>query len=287
MTLRPRSRPGALLRGVVAGLAALALTAGVAPAASAPAPRPWAAQPLVVLWGDHVARRAPNADAARIEAVAGRRPLTKVRTVLPVLGRRGSSDAWLRVRLPGRPNGHTGWISAARTRLTSTPWQIVVSLSARRVVVLRAGHVVREFAAIVGRHSTPDPGRKVLRRRGAAALSESLRGAVRAGDQRPLRRAARIRRRPWADRPPRHPELERLARHRGVTWLRPPRPARDRLAGEPDRRRRPALDRAAETRVSSPASGRRAMPRSERFAPDHILFTGRSPGHHNPGLRRI
>jgi lipoprotein-anchoring transpeptidase ErfK/SrfK len=151
-------RPRAFRGGVVAGLAALAIGgAGVAPAAPAPMPRPWASQPLVVLLGGHVARRAPNADAGRIEAVAARRPLTGARTVLPVLGSRGSDDAWLLVRLPGRPNGHTGWISASRTRLTSTPWKIVVSLSKRHVVVLRAGRVVRDFPAIVGKPSTPTP----------------------------------------------------------------------------------------------------------------------------------
>lgn len=168
---RPWSRPGALGAGVAAGLAVLALGApGIAPAASlpiggpdtvpaasAPTPRPWASQPLVVLIGGHVARRAPNADARAIEAVAARRPLTRVRTVLPVLGSRGPGDAWLRVRLPGRPNGHTGWIAAARTRPASTPWRIVVSLNRRQVAVSRSGHVVRRFAAIVGKRSTPTP----------------------------------------------------------------------------------------------------------------------------------
>jgi lipoprotein-anchoring transpeptidase ErfK/SrfK len=156
---RPPTPPRRIRGTVVAGLAVLALAGpatAVAPAA-APQPRPWAAAPLVVLLGDHVARRAPNADAARIEAVAARRPLTRVRTVLPVLGRRGPDGAWLRVRLPGRPNGHTGWIAAARTRPASTPWRIVVSLSTRRVLVSHAGRVVRRFTAIVGKPSTPTP----------------------------------------------------------------------------------------------------------------------------------
>jgi lipoprotein-anchoring transpeptidase ErfK/SrfK len=157
-TRGPWSRPRRLRGGVVTGLVALAIGgAGSASAAPAPTPRPWASQPLVALLGGHVARRAPNAGAGRIEAVAARRPLTGARTVLPVLGRAGRDGAWLRVRLPGRPNGHTGWISASRTRSTSTPWQIDVSLSRRQVTVLRAGRVVREFAAIVGKPSTPTP----------------------------------------------------------------------------------------------------------------------------------
>jgi lipoprotein-anchoring transpeptidase ErfK/SrfK len=139
--------------------------AGVAPASATRTP---AARPLVVLLGPHVARRAPDAHAGRIEAVAARRPLTRVRTVLPLLGRAGRDDAWLRVRLPGRPNGHAGWIYSGRTRSTSTPWRILVSLSARRVIVFRDGRVVRRFAAIVGKPSTPTP-------RGSFFVEEAVR----------------------------------------------------------------------------------------------------------------
>ncbi|HWH19089.1 MAG TPA: L,D-transpeptidase [Solirubrobacterales bacterium] len=163
---RPWSRSRGIRLGVGTGLAVLAIGgAGAAPASAATAPAP---RPLVVLLGDHVARRAPSADAGRIEAVAARRPLTRGRTVLPVLGRGGRDDAWLRVRLPGRPNGHTGWISSGRTRSTSTPWRIVVSLSARRVIVLRDGRIVRRYPAIVGKASTPTP-------RGSFFVEEALR----------------------------------------------------------------------------------------------------------------
>jgi lipoprotein-anchoring transpeptidase ErfK/SrfK len=173
---RPWSRPRGVRLGVVAGLAVLAIGgaggAGVAGAASASRPAPSAgpasSQALVVLLGDHVARRAPNADGGRIESVAARRPLTRSATVLPVLGHGGRDDTWLRVRLPGRPNGHTGWISSTRTRSTSTPWRIVVSLAARRVIVSSDGRVVRRFPAIVGKASTPTP-------RGTFFVEEALR----------------------------------------------------------------------------------------------------------------
>jgi lipoprotein-anchoring transpeptidase ErfK/SrfK len=171
---RSRPRPRSFRLGVVAGLAVFAIGgAGVAPASGARAPvartaAPPIARALVVLLGSHVARRAPDPGARPIESVAGRRPLTRVRTVLPVLGHGGRDDAWLRVRLPGRPNGHTGWVSARRTRSISTPWRIVVSLSARRVIVLRSGRVVRRFPAIVGKASTPTP-------RGSFFVEEALR----------------------------------------------------------------------------------------------------------------
>jgi lipoprotein-anchoring transpeptidase ErfK/SrfK len=81
-------------------------------------------------------------------------PLTGERTVLPLLGRHGQ---WLKVRLPGRPNGHTGWIRRAATGRSITDWHIVVDLARRSVIVYRAGRVARVFRAVVGKPSTPTP----------------------------------------------------------------------------------------------------------------------------------
>ncbi|HEU4681567.1 MAG TPA: L,D-transpeptidase [Gemmatimonadales bacterium] len=138
----------------------------VAPAAAAPTP---ANQPLVALLHDHVARTAPSAHAGRIESVAARRPLTRVRTVLPVLARANSRKrgSWLQVRLPGRPNSHKGWISTNRTRLTSTYWRIAVKLSTRRLTVYFGDSVRRQFRVVVGKASTPTP-------RGVFFIEEAL-----------------------------------------------------------------------------------------------------------------
>jgi hypothetical protein len=113
-------------------------------------------QPLMVLRQGHVARSRPNRHARRIEYVAARRPLTGVRTVLPVLGH-GDSRAWVRVRLPGRPNGHAGWIRTAHTRRTSTLWRLSLDLSARRVTVRLAGRVKQRFSVVIGTSATPTP----------------------------------------------------------------------------------------------------------------------------------
>ncbi|MET0306553.1 MAG: L,D-transpeptidase [Solirubrobacterales bacterium] len=123
-------------------------------------------QRLVVLLHDHVVRAKPNPNARRVEVVASRRPLTRVRTVLPVLGVSGRGS-WVRVRLPGRPNSHVGWISTHRTRETSTDWQIVVKVSTRRVTVYNDDRVRRRFRAIVGKSSTPTP-------RGVFFIEEAL-----------------------------------------------------------------------------------------------------------------
>jgi lipoprotein-anchoring transpeptidase ErfK/SrfK len=140
----------------------------VAPAGAA-SPRMPASQPLAVLLHDHVARTGPDVHAGRIESVAARRPLTRARTVLPVLGRASNRKrgSWLYVRLPGRPNSHKGWISTNRTRLTSTPWRILVKLSTRRVTVYHGGNARRHFRAVVGKPSTPTP-------RGAFFVEEAL-----------------------------------------------------------------------------------------------------------------
>jgi lipoprotein-anchoring transpeptidase ErfK/SrfK len=139
-----------------------------APSGAADAGAP-ASHPLAVVLHDHMARVAPSAQARRIEAVDARRPLTRTRTVLPVLGqaRSSSGGTWLRVRLPGRPNGHAGWISAKRTRTAATPWHIVVELSVRRVTVFRGGNAVRRFRAVIGNPSTPTP-------RGSYFIEEGL-----------------------------------------------------------------------------------------------------------------
>jgi lipoprotein-anchoring transpeptidase ErfK/SrfK len=155
-------RPPGLRRGVCALTAAFLVTGAgcglVAPARAAGSGVA-ASQPLVVLLHDHVARTRPDVHAQRIESVSARRPLTRVRTILPVLGYAVSGDGmrWVHVQLPGRPSGHKGWLPTAQTRLTSTEWSISVDLSARRVTVYRDGRTERRFRAIVGKPSTPTP----------------------------------------------------------------------------------------------------------------------------------
>jgi len=151
-----------LRRGISAWAVALFTAATgcvlVAPARAA-GPTVPASQPLVVLLHDHAARTAPSVRAPRIETVAARRPLTRVRTVLPVLAHATSPDGkdWVRVRLPGRPSGHKGWISTSRTRRTATEWHISLDVSERRVTVYRDGRVERRLRAVVGKRSTPTP----------------------------------------------------------------------------------------------------------------------------------
>jgi lipoprotein-anchoring transpeptidase ErfK/SrfK len=130
----------------------------VAPAGAADPGVP-ASQPLVVLMENHVVRTSPDGHARGIELIRAVRPLTRVRTVLPVLGEAVSANgkAWVRVRLPGRPNGHNGWISTDETRRKATEWHVSLDLSTRRLTVYRAGRADRRFSAVIGTRATPTP----------------------------------------------------------------------------------------------------------------------------------
>jgi lipoprotein-anchoring transpeptidase ErfK/SrfK len=151
---RPDARK---LQSACVAVVALALTAAQ-PAAAAEPPVP-AKQELAALSWSHAVVSSLDGDRPQLTTVRARRPITGGRTVLPVLRHRTALDGtnWLRVRLPGRPNGLKGWIRRRGTVPTSTSWHVVASRSDRRVRVYRRGVLVRKFAAIVGKRSTPTP----------------------------------------------------------------------------------------------------------------------------------
>jgi lipoprotein-anchoring transpeptidase ErfK/SrfK len=148
---------------LIAALAVLVVALSASPATAAPSGSARAGvkhtQELVMLLSPHAAMSAPDEGSVALELVSARRPITEDRTVLPVLGHGSGADGaeWLHVLLPGRPNGHTGWIKRRATRLTITGWHIVVSTSSRRVTVYQQGRKVRAFKAIVGARATPTP----------------------------------------------------------------------------------------------------------------------------------
>jgi lipoprotein-anchoring transpeptidase ErfK/SrfK len=143
----------------VAAAVLSAATFGMMLVSQAYASRVPVGQALVVLLQNHVARIAPSTKARPMVTVASRRPLTGIRTVLPVLGNATSrtGQTWVDVRLPGRPNGSSGWITTVGTVPSWTPWRLSVSLSARLVTVYDRGRIVHRFPAVVGKPSTPTP----------------------------------------------------------------------------------------------------------------------------------
>ena len=139
----------------------------VAVAAGPAAPNAGAHQPPVVRPTQELARLLTThsvvstltARDPQARSVAAWRPITGEHTVLPVVGHATTADGvhWLRVMVPGRPNGTTGWIARRGTVLMRTSWHIVVRTASRRLLVYRRSRLVRSFTAIVGKPSTPTP----------------------------------------------------------------------------------------------------------------------------------
>ena len=154
-------RGGLAMVGTAVALFAAAVVGSAGAARSTPAARSSVApsQQLAVLQATQVAHAGPSDKSARVMLVPARRPITGEKTVLPVMGRETGADGsrWLHVRLPGRPNGHTGWVEQRGTIASTTGWHIVVHTSTFEVSAYDKGHLVQSFPAIVGKPSTPTP----------------------------------------------------------------------------------------------------------------------------------
>jgi lipoprotein-anchoring transpeptidase ErfK/SrfK len=164
----------------VRGRVALLIAAGALATSSLTAPGALAAPPV----GGPTAKSAWTATptyptAARSAPRQAARKVARVTTTaawdggpvgLLVLGARHDSTGrlWVRVQLPERPNGRAGWIDADYTKLSRTPWRVVIDRGRRRATVLRAGRRVRSWRVVVGKPSTPTP-------RGLFAVYERVR----------------------------------------------------------------------------------------------------------------
>ena len=155
----------------VAATAAFGLTAA-APAQAAPEPDPYALTPKLAHVARVVAPTWARREPGKIPVVTKVSPLAEWgggEVQYLVLGSRlVDGRRWLRVRLPERPNDAAGWIPAGVTRDSTTAWRIVISTSAARMTVERAGRRVVSFPAVVGKPQTPTP-------RGLFAIDEPIR----------------------------------------------------------------------------------------------------------------
>jgi lipoprotein-anchoring transpeptidase ErfK/SrfK len=143
-------------RAATLGIVALALCA---PQAGARGPASAAPQQLVRLLTTHHVHATPSAGSRTIAVIGPWAPITGGATVLPVMASStpAAGARWLRILVPGRPNGRQGWIEQRGTQRGSTRWKLVVRTARRRVIAYRDGRVVRIFAAVVGKPSTPTP----------------------------------------------------------------------------------------------------------------------------------
>jgi lipoprotein-anchoring transpeptidase ErfK/SrfK len=130
-----------------------ATTYGTTPAAPAD-PAPFAPETGLVLHPE--ATRAVYARPGGLPVAA--LPATEIGspTWVPVVQ---SQPGWDLVLLPARPNQSTGWIYLGGGGLQTayTPYQVQVSLAARRLTILDAGHSLGSWTVADGEAGTPTP----------------------------------------------------------------------------------------------------------------------------------
>jgi lipoprotein-anchoring transpeptidase ErfK/SrfK len=96
---------------------------------------------------------APAESAAVVATLSDRTDFGVARTFL-VAEQQGD---WLRVLLPVRPNGTTGWVRAADVTTATTTFSVKVELGAHKVTLYDAGSPVLETGAVIGASDTPTP----------------------------------------------------------------------------------------------------------------------------------
>ena len=139
----PSSAPSPPVHRCTAGTRSLAGSTTVAWAAAAQRPT--------------TAFRTPGGTAIERFGVVN---INKAAMVFGVLGERVDARcrvSWLRVALPIRPNGATGWVRAANVVRTPVRTRITVDLSERRVRLYRDGRLVLTAPAAIGSSATPTP----------------------------------------------------------------------------------------------------------------------------------
>jgi lipoprotein-anchoring transpeptidase ErfK/SrfK len=153
---------------VVAAALALPAVAGAASIEPTPAAPTRAEAWIARITYPTAARSEPDAGAvlARLDGQA-RWSHGPVGLLVLAVAADTEGRTWLRVRLPIRPNGTSGWIRADHTKLTRTPYRIEVSVSKRSVTLLGSGRVLRTYRAVVGTSEWPTP-------RGLFAISERV-----------------------------------------------------------------------------------------------------------------
>jgi L,D-transpeptidase-like protein len=141
----------------------VALTAGTSGAATAQATEATPAAPtraeawIARIVSPTVVRREPRGRV--LMRIDGRGRWSGGPVGLLVLGTRTDPRGrlWLRVRLPIRPNGSSGWIRAEFPKLSRTRYRIEVSVGRRSVRLRHGGRVVRRYRAVVGAPFWPTP----------------------------------------------------------------------------------------------------------------------------------
>ncbi len=71
--------------------------------------------------------------------------------------RTATGETWLKVLLPRRPNGSSGWVRRDQVRIRPVTHEVVVDLSSRTASLLRDRRKIRSFRVGIGTAGTPTP----------------------------------------------------------------------------------------------------------------------------------
>jgi lipoprotein-anchoring transpeptidase ErfK/SrfK len=147
-------RPDTIHTRAISGVAA-AHTAQCSPA---PAPTTSGSRTLAaVARTSTVAYRRPGSGVLARFALRNADRFPTVFAVLAVRRNARCEAEWYRVRLPIRPNGATGWVRARSVAVGAVDTEIVIHRAARRLELLRAGHVVLRSPISTGAPDMPTP----------------------------------------------------------------------------------------------------------------------------------
>jgi lipoprotein-anchoring transpeptidase ErfK/SrfK len=64
---------------------------------------------------------------------------------------------WLKVYLPARPNGSTGWLRESDVTLSAVPYTVLVTLADHRLQVFKGDRLILESSVALGTSRTPTP----------------------------------------------------------------------------------------------------------------------------------
>ena len=76
------------------------------------------------------------------------------RMTMPIIEERG---AWLRIRLPERPNGKTAWVRRQDVTTSTSRYRIVLRLNVTKLILYKDGFPVHVLPVGIGKSSTPTP----------------------------------------------------------------------------------------------------------------------------------
>lgn len=133
-------------------------TTAAAPAADAeprPAPTATPAARIARADGPLAVRAEPDAAAAVVTELAATTGFGSPRALLVL----DDAEGWVRVQVPERPNGGSGWVDAAQVELLAGPYAVTVDRAAHQLAVTdtETGAVVLETPVAVGAPDAPTP----------------------------------------------------------------------------------------------------------------------------------